>query len=142
MSYLHKEHEEEHHSFMEIFIHQAIETIEFVLGSVSNTASYLRLWALSLAHAELAKVFFDKALLPQIQTGDYIGILTVRDDFLLPLRFLLASLSLRMSLSLYFCVWTLWSASCILFVFIGSSSKISSSKLMDINSILIPLNIS
>lgn len=71
----HELHHEE--SLMDLVIEQAIETIEFVLSCVSNTASYLRLWALSLAHAELAKTFWEMIMVGAINAESPYGFLFV-----------------------------------------------------------------
>lgn len=73
------------HTFGEAFIHQMIETIEFVLGSVSNTASYLRLWALSLAHGQLAEVFFNLIFSYTLKMSNNIGITIALGVVLWPL---------------------------------------------------------
>lgn len=109
---VHDQHDDHGHGedgegfdFGEIFVKQIIHTIEFVLGAVSNTASYLRLWALSLAHSELSQVFWEKVFVLTLSMasdkGWIIGMFIVFVGFSIWAGMTLAVLMIMESLSAF-----------------------------------------
>uniref|UniRef100_A0A671YM88 V-type proton ATPase subunit a n=1 Tax=Sparus aurata TaxID=8175 RepID=A0A671YM88_SPAAU len=79
--------------FADVLLYQAIHTIEYCLGCISNTASYLRLWALSLAHAQLSEVLWSMVMRLGLRITTRVGVV-----FLVPVFGLFAMLTVSILL--------------------------------------------
>ncbi|KAK0091270.1 hypothetical protein PV326_003494, partial [Microctonus aethiopoides] len=94
--------ENEEEPFSDVMVYQAIHTIEYILSTVSHTASYLRLWALSLAHGQLSEVLWQKVLtLAFTIDGEYYPSVAIFIAFALWAFFTIAILVLMEGLSAF-----------------------------------------
>ncbi|KAL1506096.1 hypothetical protein ABEB36_005524 [Hypothenemus hampei] len=100
-SHYHEEEEEEEEPMSEIWVHQGIHTIEYVLSTISHTASYLRLWALSLAHAQLSEVLWNMVFQMGLTQHGFIGSIYIYVFFAVWSLFTLAILVLMEGLSAF-----------------------------------------
>ncbi|XP_022832864.1 V-type proton ATPase 116 kDa subunit a-like [Spodoptera litura] len=86
----------------ELMIHQGVHTIEFVLSTISHTASYLRLWALSLAHAQLSEMLWNMVLAKMaLHERELIGAINIVIVFALWAAFTLSILVVMEGLSAF-----------------------------------------
>uniref|UniRef100_A0A673XC94 V-type proton ATPase subunit a n=1 Tax=Salmo trutta TaxID=8032 RepID=A0A673XC94_SALTR len=89
--YFHRDTQPKESSLLPFYL--AIHTIEYCLGCISNTASYLRLWALSLAHAQLSEVLWAMVMRLGLRMTSRLGVL-----FLVPVFSLFAVLTVSILL--------------------------------------------